>query len=364
MTDDTAAIQTAINAAETAGGGIVFLPTGTYIVSSTLVVNSSYINIIGAGKRATFLRASSSMTNNAILEVIGSGPTTSHITFIRIQDLCIDGNSQGLHLKYVSLSEFNSIDFAGCLGGALKIEEVCDSEFHFLTIRGCGTNGGSAALTILNTTTDNSNNLRFYNPHMESNQGYDIEIDGTIGTSSNNNILFFNAKIEKGSGPGLRAVNIKGPVEDVYFDKCRFVNYYNGYGIYIDIPGGYIIIRDCSFWNAVAGGYAIEIVTGGRINIVDNLFYNYSRDVNRPSTITKDIYMYGNRRKSPDAKVNVSASLQKQFQYFSTSIPTDGTWTTGDIIWNVSPTAGGKIGWICVAGGTPGTWKAFGAIDA
>lgn len=36
----------------------------------------------------------------------------------------------------------------------------------------------------------------------------------------------------------------------------------------------------------------------------------------------------------------------------------------GEIEWNSAPTAGGKVGWVCTAAGTPGTWKAFGAIDA
>lgn len=46
------------------------------------------------------------------------------------------------------------------------------------------------------------------------------------------------------------------------------------------------------------------------------------------------------------------------------SAPTSGTWTRGDMVLNVSPSAGGNIGWVCVTGGTPGTWKTFGAISS
>jgi hypothetical protein len=49
---------------------------------------------------------------------------------------------------------------------------------------------------------------------------------------------------------------------------------------------------------------------------------------------------------------------------FDTAAPTTGTWVRGDIIWNVNPSAAGKVGFVCVTGGTPGTWKPFGAIDA
>ena len=43
--------------------------------------------------------------------------------------------------------------------------------------------------------------------------------------------------------------------------------------------------------------------------------------------------------------------------------PTSGTWKRGDLVLNQAPLAGGKVGWVCVAAGTPGTWHAFGQID-
>lgn len=46
------------------------------------------------------------------------------------------------------------------------------------------------------------------------------------------------------------------------------------------------------------------------------------------------------------------------------NIPTHGTWGKGDIVYNLNPTAGGYVGWICTAAGSPGTWKGFGAIQA
>ena len=49
---------------------------------------------------------------------------------------------------------------------------------------------------------------------------------------------------------------------------------------------------------------------------------------------------------------------------FDTAAPVSGTWVQGDTVTNTSPTAGGYIGWVCVTGGTPGTWKTFGEISA
>lgn len=47
----------------------------------------------------------------------------------------------------------------------------------------------------------------------------------------------------------------------------------------------------------------------------------------------------------------------------ATSVPTTGTWQRGDIVWHAAPVAGGFVGWVCVAAGTPGTWRTFGAIS-
>lgn len=51
-------------------------------------------------------------------------------------------------------------------------------------------------------------------------------------------------------------------------------------------------------------------------------------------------------------------------QTTGTAAPTTGAWAQGDIVWNIGASASGKVGWVCVTAGTPGTWKTFGAIDA
>lgn len=49
---------------------------------------------------------------------------------------------------------------------------------------------------------------------------------------------------------------------------------------------------------------------------------------------------------------------------FGSTAPSAGEWRTGSVRYNTVPVAEGKIGWVCVTGGAPGTWKAFGNIDA
>lgn len=48
----------------------------------------------------------------------------------------------------------------------------------------------------------------------------------------------------------------------------------------------------------------------------------------------------------------------------ATSVPTTGTYASGDFVRNSTPAEAGSasskyviFGWVCVTGGTPGTWK-------
>src|SRR3990172_12604256 len=57
VTDDSAAIQAALDAADAAGGGIVYIPDGTYICNSArTAMTTDYIHIRGAGIGRTILR--------------------------------------------------------------------------------------------------------------------------------------------------------------------------------------------------------------------------------------------------------------------------------------------------------------------
>lgn len=47
-----------------------------------------------------------------------------------------------------------------------------------------------------------------------------------------------------------------------------------------------------------------------------------------------------------------------------TAAPASGTWIAGDRVEYQAPTAGGFMGAVCTTGGTPGTWKTFGAVSA
>lgn len=54
-TDDTTALQTAINAVINSGG-LVFLPTGTYKITDTILLKASGVHIMGEGFRSTVVK--------------------------------------------------------------------------------------------------------------------------------------------------------------------------------------------------------------------------------------------------------------------------------------------------------------------
>ena len=89
VTDDTAAIQAAVDAAEAAGGGIVFFPNGTYLTSSTLTVESSNVHLVGAGKSSTLIN----YTGSAVAVQVGDGIINAQN--VQISNLYINDSGTG-----------------------------------------------------------------------------------------------------------------------------------------------------------------------------------------------------------------------------------------------------------------------------
>ncbi|MBF7144789.1 MULTISPECIES: putative Ig domain-containing protein [Pseudomonas] len=96
ITDDTAAIQSAINAAQAAGGGTVFVPTGTFIVSAReepgdgCLMLKSNVYLEGAGAGLTTVKVADG-SNTKITGVIRSAYGEETHDF-GLSNLTIDGN--------------------------------------------------------------------------------------------------------------------------------------------------------------------------------------------------------------------------------------------------------------------------------
>lgn len=73
----------------------------------------------------------------------------------------------------------------------------------------------------------------------------------------------------------------------------------------------------------------------------------------------------GIKIKKPKADLDVAGYIryQGQTQQYLDSMPTNGNWSQGDIVWNTRPERGSVLGWVCIKPGAPGTWRPFVSID-
>jgi hypothetical protein len=112
IADDTAAIQAAINAANTAGGGVVHFPPGTYKTTAALIVKPNVI-ISGAGRHISLIYPST-----ASMTVFDLTQTTLTRTYNEIYSIGIVAQAAsvtGIKSVLASALRFEDLYFAGCL---------------------------------------------------------------------------------------------------------------------------------------------------------------------------------------------------------------------------------------------------------
>jgi len=64
-----------------------------------------------------------------------------------------------------------------------------------------------------------------------------------------------------------------------------------------------------------------------------------------------------------DLQVAGAIRFQDKRMAVANELPKSGNHNQGDLIYDSNPQAGGYLGWVCIVGGTPGTWKRFGKIE-
>lgn len=158
-TDDTTAIQAAINASY---GSTLYFPAGTYIVSALTVSNS--LNLVGVGYTFTTLKLKNSANNIPL--------TISAATNVSMSDLTVDGNkannASGFSCVRINgasdAPEFHRVRFANAktdgLSQAGTVSKLLVSE---CVAENCGNDGMSisSATTSLIISNRSSGNGRF-----------------------------------------------------------------------------------------------------------------------------------------------------------------------------------------------------------
>src|ERR1019366_2384872 len=141
-TDDTTSLTNTLAAAVAAGGGTVYLPPGTYKVTSTITLVSNIL-IRGAGTNNTIITCSSSMTT-PIFSIVMT--TSVYLHDWGLRDLTMDGASgaatRGLQLDS---SASNAILYYNNVVSGVVFQNFYIGYYH-------GANNAGAA-QMINTTT-------------------------------------------------------------------------------------------------------------------------------------------------------------------------------------------------------------------
>ena len=143
VTDDTSAIQAAIDAVKALGGGTVLVPEGSYVCSATIVLKSG-VNLVGEGRAHHPTYAAGTKRGTVLLITVGAGQNA----------LTFESNIQG-HFGIYNLSIFEAgsaafnaiINIQGILHPVLEDVEVACLN----TRRGLGVliqDDGPSALTL------------------------------------------------------------------------------------------------------------------------------------------------------------------------------------------------------------------------
>ncbi len=152
VTDDTVAIQAAINAAVAAGGGIVFFPKGTYVITATLTVTDSII-LMGAGKEVSWIHVAS--TTIDAIDVSAN--------YVTICDMCISRTGEATPTAGAGIKLSSGV-FA-------TLERLVINQFYY------GVNAVAAS------------SYRIINCYIVSNYQYEVYIRNTGSTDTGDQLI-------------------------------------------------------------------------------------------------------------------------------------------------------------------------------
>lgn len=138
VTDDRAAIQAAIDAASAAGGGVVFLPAGTYLIKRPLFLPSK-VTLMGAGRGATTITKPASV--KSLLTANAPAGATS-VTVTSATGFEVGGP--------IHLSDTSSYEWLSTQG---TITDITGNVITFTNAEGLGGTGLDGALQTSRTAT-------------------------------------------------------------------------------------------------------------------------------------------------------------------------------------------------------------------
>lgn len=215
ITDDTVAIQAAIDSIGASDGGSVQVPRGTYMVRG-LKIKKTGTRLIGESRWGTQLKRIGGTL--PLVDVSGTTSMTGHLRYITIANLTLNGNHMPgalLRSYYADSGIFSDLHFVYCDGTAVDLIEAWDKRFVACIWENCGTEAEPAVL-LRNTmplgqfgySDDNTNQIHFLGCRWESFRNGAIKMDGSANGSPRklNGVFFTSCKMETRfcAGPAIQ----------------------------------------------------------------------------------------------------------------------------------------------------------------
>jgi len=183
-----------------------------------------------------------------------------------------------------------------------------------------------------------------------SSEGYGIYVEGGNGNVIENN------KITACASYGILAGGNNTVIDGNSVSGCADIGIRTFSCIYISVKNNQV------YNNTTTG---IALTTIGAATQYAHVTSNYCYDTGGATQTTAIAY---NDTDAPYAVVynnyGVGQTENNNRVVYGPAIPTTGVWQRGDIVWSTVSTAGATPGWVCVNGGSPGTWKAMANVAA
>ncbi|WP_433258040.1 glycosyl hydrolase family 28-related protein [Streptosporangium sp. CA-135522] len=280
--DDTAAVQDAINAAVTAGGGTVYFPIGKYKViptadSPALSVGGDGVRLVGASSKASMLVKGA---DGILLRMSGSSadPTgATHRRYCSIENLGFNGNSKTgllLELYYNNNSYFRDVFMSSNNDTCIDAVEFWDSRFYNLVIESStGTADSttqpnvwlrnSSATSGWGYSGDNVNQIHFIGCRMEAfGTGALWITQGTAKTNNPNGIYITDCKFETSRMQGGPHLKVDA--------SCKHVYATNIYAFAGGFASGYSTAQNIIAWAGSAGALENVLIANGSTATVNS----------------------------------------------------------------------------------------------
>lgn len=372
VANDTVAFQAAIAAATP--NKTIYIPNGTYKITSTLTVNHA-CSFIGESRFQTVILGTGFGVDIAIFDFTGAElDPIQNIRFENINIWSDNNNARGIKAVWVNMSQFRNLYFYQLYKGFYG--DYCWSN----TFDNINSFSVTASTFTLN---DQCNNIDFNRVVFTGGTGIEVLQGGA-------NLTFTTCDFEgitNVSGYGINIAPVTGKTfEGITISGCYFEGI-KGTGIRlagvdtnsvrgVKITSNYIYGGRTLVFGVVgtaANGVVLSNVSG--FDISNNVFKDwqnvaiYGTATENLGTVENNVLILtpaltptGNSLTNSVRVIN--NTFGQKHNYFMAAAPVGGSYSVGDISWNSAPAASGFIGWVCVTAGTPGTWKTFGAISA